>query len=151
MNVDLRSLSEYLRQIRAEHGFTYTQLGVDIEMIIMKYQNRFGEINVQLTKNTIIYIENTILYLQRRAVSSIEHCLEVFLFDESKKRKLINSPRKRFSQNVTTILENEFIDNPYPTEEERMIMAREHKLSPKQIANWFSNKRNRSQQNDLKH
>lgn len=52
--------------------------------------------------------------------------------------------QKRFSKKVLKILEDSFNKDKYPSEPEKILLARKCYISLKQVNNWFTNKRNRS-------
>lgn len=59
----------------------------------------------------------------------------------------LGDPRsRRFSKGVLRILETSFSHNQYPTEEEKERIGQACQLHPRQVNNWFTNKRNRSKQ-----
>lgn len=51
---------------------------------------------------------------------------------------------RRFSRAVTDALEQSFEADQYPSESEKIRLAKICRLSTKQINNWFTNKRNRT-------
>ncbi|PPQ63796.1 hypothetical protein CVT24_004338 [Panaeolus cyanescens] len=52
--------------------------------------------------------------------------------------------RRAFNHESTPILENYFVQNPYPSSADRLILAREAKMSLRQIDVWFQNHRARA-------
>ena len=58
---------------------------------------------------------------------------------------------KRFPKNVVNILENSFLRDKYPNDDEKVELAKRCFISIRQVNNWFTNKRNRSKINDIVH
>uniref|UniRef100_A0A1I7XQV0 Homeobox domain-containing protein n=1 Tax=Heterorhabditis bacteriophora TaxID=37862 RepID=A0A1I7XQV0_HETBA len=59
----------------------------------------------------------------------------------------MNEARKRrrnFSKEATTILQQYYIDDPYPNEDRKMELAQKCKISLQQVSNWFGNHRIRA-------
>lgn len=61
------------------------------------------------------------------------------------------SGSKRFSKNITDYLENAFKNDQYPTDLEKISLAKICNLTLKQVNNWFTNKRNRTKLNNKRY
>lgn len=57
---------------------------------------------------------------------------------------------RRFPRTITEVLEESFEVDQYPSECEKKRLACSCGLSPKQINNWFTNKRNRSKNGECR-
>jgi hypothetical protein len=67
-----------------------------------------------------------------------------FIGEENKEDEFRPASRSNYSSVVTKILEKWFeshIDNPYPTEEERVQICKKTNLSRKQLRVWLINSR----------
>ncbi|KAF5140210.1 homeodomain protein class 2 [Vairimorpha ceranae] len=89
-------------------------------------------------------IQSELKKMQENTVDSISLAFESYF--ELLHRHLVksnsNAP-KRFSKNITDILEQSFKNSQYPSDFEKVQLADICNLSIKQVSNWFTNKRNR--------
>jgi hypothetical protein len=102
----------------------------EIQLKLGEMQRKFDYVRFQL-KNSVC---NAIQMLQRQ-------------YNQPKKK------RRQLSKQATEILNNwfyEHINDPYPTDEEKNILASKCLLSINQINNWFGNKRIRNKRKTAK-
>jgi len=96
-------------------------------------------------KNFVNEISNDIGTMKINAATAIENTLEKYLAkNEDYYSDSPNSKNRRFSKDISNVLEHSFRYNMYPSEDEKMVLAQRCKISLKQVSNWFTNKRNRT-------
>lgn len=147
----LKELAGQLNQIRDRYITSNNQICADIKSEVINLQKLTGQKNIPITNAARQTIDDNIFFLQRRSVLALEEALELFLYGISHSRRRVDSYQKRFSKTVIDDLERLFSINPYPPETDRLELANKHKLSFKQITNWFTNKRNRSKPSEPKY
>lgn len=84
--------------------------------------------------------------MQEKGVKIIETCLSQFLnfVHQDSNSSSPNSKTRRFSKDISSLLEQSFCYNMYPSEDEKLALAQRCRISLKQVSNWFTNKRNRT-------
>ncbi|EPR77655.1 Homeobox protein [Spraguea lophii 42_110] len=94
------------------------------------------------------FIISSINLVNSFTVKKIEDVLEQYIayLHSMKTGESYNSSGKqrRFSKEVIEGLEASFERDNYPSDQEKVDLARRFKLSLKQVNNWFTNKRNRA-------
>ncbi|KRH94065.1 Homeobox protein HD-1 [Pseudoloma neurophilia] len=140
----MKEIAYNLNGIRDAYISRHNSLCQEIREAVNRFKQQTGRKSVPITDSTRKEIEFRVDQMRRTSVYSIEEVLEKLLLQKNMKQIRNISPRTRFSKTVTDDLENFFEVNPYPTEQDRKNMAVRHGLSLKQIANWFTNKRNRT-------
>lgn len=151
MSKFIRELSSQLNQIREKHVVINNQLFHEIHKAIEKSKKNKSGKNIPITNLVRRTINDNVFYMRRKSVIAIEEGLDMFLkmLKEVSFRK--DNSLRRFSRFITEDLENFFLQNQYPSEEERNNLAIKTKLSFKQVTNWFTNKRNRTKNPDIKY
>lgn len=89
------------------------------------------------------HINHGLSKVREAVVNSISNELTIFLSPSSMMNPM-NKKVKRFSKKVIEILELSFKKEKYPSDAEKSRLANLCLISPKQVNNWFTNKRNRS-------
>jgi hypothetical protein len=97
-------------------------------------------------------IEAKFSNMREKAVDNISSGFYKY-FDsiENIHRYTSESGPRRFSKKITDYLENSFKNDQYPTDLEKISLAKICNLTLKQVNNWFTNKRNRSKTNNKKY
>ncbi|EJW04905.1 hypothetical protein EDEG_00125 [Edhazardia aedis USNM 41457] len=86
--------------------------------------------------------------MKRDSCLLIEKCLDDFTECEINKTNEMcdKTKTRRFNKKTIDLLEGFFIRDNYPSDRDKFHIAKVCKLTPKQVANWFTNKRNRNKQ-----
>lgn len=115
----------------------------------IKYQKdiKLGVFEAEITQRYDYFLEDVIQKMKGQSLESIENYMQDFIQREASSIRYSISPQqrtKRFSKDTLEILENSYIVNEYPTDDEKVRIAKRCKITAKQVSNWFTNKRNRS-------
>lgn len=98
-----------------------------------------------ITKDFVNKVNTGITDMKINACSNIENKLMEFIArNDMCESSSPNSKTRRFSKDISTLLEQSFCYNMYPTEDEKLALAQRCRISLKQVSNWFTNKRNRT-------
>lgn len=100
--------------------------------------------DVCMTTQLSEYLNNNLEKFKNSSYNTIEDFLESFLIYENDTLHLEKNKTKRFSREILEVMEKSFIKNDYPSDNEKIRIARRCHITVKQVANWFTNKRNRS-------
>lgn len=118
--------------------------------ILMNLRNMEEEIfgqkdffQASISYGTFNHINQGLNKVKESVVNGIANELSDFLSPSSMMNPM-NKKVKRFSKKVIEILESSFKKEKYPSDSEKSRLANLCLISPKQVNNWFTNKRNRT-------
>ncbi|KAF9761177.1 Homeobox protein HD-1 [Nosema granulosis] len=91
-------------------------------------------------------VEQKLKYMREISVDNISFGLERYIeyLNESNSFLSDSSKTRRFPKKIIEALEKSFKVEQYPSDYEKARLSRICNLTPKQINNWFTNKRNRT-------
>ena len=122
-------------EIEKERNEEIAKLKEQNMLSVSQYQNRLEKIHVDHDQQR--------MHLTNRVTASLE-LLKMSIPSESNARK---SKTRQLNCRAVTIMNDWYeshIDNPYPSDEEKMMLADRGNISLSQVKAWFANKRNRT-------
>ncbi|KAI4291125.1 hypothetical protein PAPHI01_0399 [Pancytospora philotis] len=127
--------------------YNYVQFVNKLLNMMQYYEDEYSQSSSTFTP-AISYrvkciLEDRLAIVRRKIVDSMVMELKEFAAKPIDLSILKTKKNKRFPMSVIQILNSAIQRNKYPSEAERILIARQCKISTKQVNNWFTNKRNR--------
>lgn len=145
MENQIETTATTMNKIRFAYIDCYNAL---VDELTKKYnkENSKTLIHPVMTKRVKDHLKNKIAEMQCAGVQEITDILTAYInsMNSEASSSSPNSKTRRFSKDISSLLEQSFCYNMYPTEDEKLALAQRCRISLKQVSNWFTNKRNRT-------
>lgn len=143
INSFVTSSSHKMTQIRILFAQTANKLNALCQDSPYDLQHVPALFQCRHTKAFCFNVTQNFKLIKSISVNKIEAVLCNVLLNNPNENRHRPLKARRFSLEIIKVLEQSFNKNPYPSDEEKMILGRRCRITLKQVANWFTNKRNR--------
>lgn len=141
----IREMGNRLIELKYTFAESNNRLLDKFEDLNSRHKNHPDILQPCVSNNIREMLNARLCAMQRKAVNSIGACFKSFYthaaYGGNESQALVN---KRFDKEIIDTLESSFIQNPYPSDKEKMRIQKLHGITYRQVSNWFTNKRNRS-------
>lgn len=147
MSENVLSTATKMNEIRFIFSKYMNKLTSKNKSLLYESDSKYGIFAPVILQNYEIFVKETIDKIKSESIEIIEELMLEFIENEKCDLRYSTSPQqrtKRFSKDTLEILEDSFLVNEYPNDEEKYRIAKRCRITSKQVSNWFTNKRNRT-------